>query len=224
MGTTLNEESIERFHEEASRVIHKILDNSQSSLKTIDQFLGKGAEVVKAGKRILDSVDETLNKGYTLIIDKVFRGVKDKLTGPLSLQDEELKEKCRESSKTVMKRKVKSVFGVTSQQLAVGLATSVVILACLFIFFGVQVFRGQGAAVAIINTGLVAVGGALTSLGNSKSGSNIFTNISPKIRAFLSSNLDRLLDAALTTEIVDHVVIGLMKDDNTLKEIVSGGA
>ena len=172
------------------------------------------------------SVDETLNKGYTLIIDKVFRGVKDKLTGPLSLQDEELKEKCRESSKTVMKRKVKSVFGVTSQQLAVGLATSVLILACLFmfIFFGVQVFRGQGAAVAIINTGLVAVGGALTSLGNSKSGSNIFTNISPKIRAFLSSNLDRLLDAALTTEIVDHVVIGLMKDDNTLKEIVSGGA
>lgn len=215
-ANTLGSRVLEHYTSAASELVNRILGGSQETIRTLNAVLGKGTKVVEDGKRMLSSADEALNKGFAVIVDDVVAEVKAKTASrSLGMEESELRDTCATATSKSMKKKVKNVFGVSDVQLAVGLVFAILLLALIlaFIFLGVSAFRGGGAATALINSGMVVVGGVVTSAGNSKSGSSVFDAVIPKIRKFLSSFVGKAIMGGVVSEVAGEVVVGLVRDD-----------
>jgi hypothetical protein len=169
----------------------------------------------------LNEVDQELNKGINTIVDKVYDDVKNKV-GKISTPDEELRDICSETTKTELKTKTKSVFGVTTPQLLIILGATIIILLVFFgfIFVGMLVFKGESVVKTFINTGLVAGAGMMTNMSHSKSGSKLFQNVIPKIQKLLAHTIETGIMGPLSKELSQKVMHKLMDDDDRLKELV----
>lgn len=73
-----------------------------------------------------------------------------------TLSNEEIHEVCTTTTQSELKKQVKSIFGVRGSQMAValGLTIWVLLLMFLFVFLGMQVFKGESGIRAFVNTGI----------------------------------------------------------------------